>query len=173
MDAVIFSAVITVWFGLLAWFIQDKFNILKKTDERLEGKVDKIGEKIEETRGAVIEMQDTFHRMGYPMQRILKTTSPLTLTEFGEKLVKESGFERIFNEYREKILGWVKEKNPQTQYDVQEISREILLAYKDDPIFTPLKEYAYQHGETSLEQILRAGGILVRNEMIRELRLMK
>ena len=173
MTTEILIAIFTVLVGLLFWFIRDKFGILTKTDERLEGKVDKIGEKVEETRGAVIEMQDTFNRIGYPMQRILKTTSPVELTEYGKKLVEESGFNRIFSENREKILGWVKERNPKNQYDVQEISRTVLLEYQNDPIFESLKQYAFQHAETSLEQILRAGAIIARDEIIKELNLTK
>ncbi len=169
----IFLPAITLLVGIIGWFLKDKLNGLINTDKRLEGKVDKIGEKVEETRGAVIEMQNTFNRLGYPMQRILKTTSPLTLTEYGKKLIEESGFNQIFNENRSLILGWIKEKNPKTQYDVQENSRDILLGHKDDVVFAPLKEYAYKHGETSLEQIFRAGSIVVRDEIIKELNLAK
>ncbi len=43
-------------------------------------------------------MQDEFKKMGYPMQRILRTTSPVVLTEYGKKLVEESGFNQIFHE---------------------------------------------------------------------------
>ena len=173
MEILIFSALITGLIGLLFWFIKDRFNILTKTDERLENKIDKIDDKVEETSGAIIEMQDEFKKMGYPMQRILRTTSPVVLTDYGKKLVAESGFNQIFNENRELILGWIKEKNPKTQYDVQEISRDALLGHKDEAVFAPLKEYAYKHGETSLEQILRAGSIIVRDEVIKELNLTK
>lgn len=173
MTTEILIAIFIALVGLLFWFLKRNFDQLDKSDVRIEGKVDKVGEKVEETRGAVIEMQDTFNRIGYPMQRILGTTSPVVLTEYGKKLVEESGFSRILNENRNLILGWIKEKNPKTQYDAQEISREVLLAHKDDVVFAPLKEYAYKHGETSLEQILRAGSIVVRDEIIKELNLTK
>jgi hypothetical protein len=173
MTTEILIAIFTALVGLLFWFLKRNFDQLDKSDMRIEGKVDKVGEKVEETRGAVIEMQDTFNRMGYPMQRILKTTSPVELTEYGKKLVEESGFNRIFSENREEILGWVKERNPKNQYDAQEISRTVLLEHQNDPIFELLKQYAFQHAETSLEQILRAGAIITRNEIIKELNLTK
>jgi len=159
--------------GLLIWFLKRNFDQLDKSDKRIEDKVDKTGEKVEETRGAMIEMQDTFERIGYPMKRIIQATSPLNLTEYGKKLVEESGFNKILSENRNLILEWVKGKNPKTQYDVQEISREVLLMHKDDVVFKPLKDYTYKHGETSLEQILRAGSILIRDEVIKELNLTK
>ena len=165
--------IITCLFGLLFWFIRDKFNILTKTDERVEKKVDKTGNKVEETRGAMIEMQDTFDRMGYPMKRIIQATSPLNLTEYGKQLVEESGFTKTLQDNKNLILDWIKEKSPKTQYDAQEISREVLLAHKDNVVFEPLKEYTYKHGETSLEQILRAGSIVICNEIIKELNLTK
>ncbi|MBU4298612.1 hypothetical protein KJ636_01040 [Patescibacteria group bacterium] len=171
METYFLPALITALITLLFLFIRNGFNTLTKTDERLEGKVDKISDKIDETRGAVIEIQDGFRTLGYPMQRILKTTSPVTLTDYGKKLVAESGFNKIFDDNRETIIGWIKELNPTNQYDAQEFSRKALLDRKDDTLFEPLKNYAFQHGETSLEQILRAGSIVLRDEAIKELNL--
>ncbi len=171
METTILPILITALFGLLFFFIRDRFNTLTKTDERVEGKVDKIGDKVEETRGAIIEMQDEFKKLGYPMQRILKTISPVGLTDYGKKLVAESGFNKIFNDNKETIIGWIKELNPKNQYDAQELSRKTLLDRKDDTLFEPLKNYTFQHGETSLEQILRAGSIVLRDEVIKELNL--
>jgi len=168
MEILIFSAIITALIGLLFWFMRDKFNILTKTDIRLEDKIDKMGNKVEETRGAMIEMQDTFERIGYPMKRIIQATSPLSLTDYGKQLVEESGFNNLLQDNRDLILSWIKEKNPKTQYDAQEVSREVLLKHKDDVVFKPLKDYTYKHGETSLGQILRAGSIVVRDEIIKE-----
>ena len=173
MNILILSALITGLIGLLFWFIRDRFSMLTKTDERLEGKIDKMDSKVGETRGSVIEMQDVFERMGYPMKRIIQATSPLNLTEYGKQLVEESGFNKILQDNKDLILGWIKERSPKTQYDAQEISREVLLMHKDDVVFEPLKDYTYQHGETSLEQILRAGSIVVRDEIIKELNLTK
>lgn len=171
METYFLPALITALIGLLFWFIRDRFNILTKTDERVEGKVDKIGDKVEETRGAIIEMQDEFKKQGYPMQRILKTASPVVLTDYGQKLVAESGFNKIFNDNKEIIIGWIMELTPKNQYDAQEFSRKALLDHKDNTLFEPLKNYTFQHGETSLEQILRAGSIVVRDEIIKGLNL--
>lgn len=171
METYLFPALITALIGLLFWFIRDRFNILTKTDERLEGKVDKIGGRVEETRGSMIEMQDTFERMGYPMKRIIQATSPLNLTDYGKKLVEESGFAKLLQDNRDLILGWVREMNPKNQYDAQEFSRKVLIEHKDDMQLESLKKYAFQHGETSFEQILRAGSIILRDEIIKELNL--
>lgn len=173
MEILILSTLITALIGLLFWFIRDRFKVLTNTDERLEGKIDKMDNKVGETRGSIIEMQDTFERMGYPMKRIIQATSPLNLTEYGKQLVEESGFTKILQYKKDLILGWIKERNPKTQYDAQEFSREVLLMHKDDVVFKLLKDYTYQHGETSLEQILRAGSIVVRDEIIKELNLTK
>src|SRR3989344_5431371 len=171
METTISTIVITALFGLLFWFIRDKFNDLTKTDERVEGKVDKIGSRVEETRGSMIEMQETFERMGYPMKRIIQATSPLNLTDYGKQLVRESGFVKLLQDNRDLILNWMKEMNPKNQYDAQEFSRKALLDHKDEALLQPLKDYAFQHGETSFEQILRAGSIVLRDETIKELNL--
>jgi len=121
----------------------------------------------------MIEMQDTFEKIGYPMKRIIQATSPLSLTDYGRQLVEESGFNKVLQDNKDLILSWIKVRNPKTQYDAQEISREVLLEHKNDAVFEPLKNYTYKHGETSLEQILRAGSIVVRDEIIKELNLIE
>lgn len=173
MEILILLALILGLFGLPFWFIRNRLGILTKTNERLEGKINKMSGKVEETRGSVVEIQDTFERMGYPMKRIIQATGFINLTEYGKQLVDESGFNKILQDNQYLILGWIKEENLKTQYDVQEISRKILLEHKDDTVFESLKNYTYQHGETSLEQILRAGSIVVRDEIIKELNLTK
>ncbi len=174
---IVFLPLITILISGLGWFIKDRFNSLVKTDERLENKIDEsnkvIGRKVEETRLAMIEMQTIFNKMGYPMQRILGVSSPLGLTEYGKKLVRESGFNQIFENNKDRILGWAKEHKPETKYDAQEVSREVLLEHKEDEIFKPLKVYAFEHWETYPEQILRAGAVVVRDEVIKELNLEK
>lgn len=163
--------------GIVVWILKfffklgtysEKFDNLTETDKRMEKKIDDTKDKVGEISGIIIEMQDGFRQLGYPMQRILKTTSPISLTDYGKKLLEESGFYPIFNQNRDKLIQIVKDKNPKTKYDAQEFSREMILSLKDDPMFAPLKQYAFKEG-ASFEQILRAGAIPLRDAVIERL----
>ena len=94
--------------------------------------------------------------------KIYVSKSPLNLTEFGKKLVKESGFEDIFPNVRDDLVRLLEEKGPKTQYDAQETARALMDELTDYDAFQPIKTYAFTHG-LDYQQILRAGAILLRD----------
>jgi hypothetical protein len=93
---------------------------------------------------------------------IYKSKSPLSLTEFGEKLIKESGFKEIFEKEKGNLAGKLFGKQPKTKYDVQEKARELMNELTEYLPFQPLKEYAFKTGN-DYAQILRAGAIPLRD----------
>ncbi len=93
---------------------------------------------------------------------IYKNQSPLSLTEFGEQLIKDSGFETIFLSEKDELVKLLEKIAPKTQYDVQEKARGLMNDLEDFPAFEPIKEYAFKNGK-DFGQILRAGAILLRN----------
>lgn len=95
-------------------------------------------------------------------KNLYKDQSPLSLTEFGKKLVEESGFQNIFLNVREDLASKLSEKNPKTKYDVQEMARSLMDELNDYIAFQPMKTYAFEHGK-DYGQILRAGAILLRD----------
>lgn len=122
---------------------------------------------------ATTEIQSHFIDAGYKILHPLtmKPGSPLVLTEYGEKLVRESGFYKMFQgENKQKIIDAVKSRRPQTNYDIQEYSREILVIdLIDDPMMKPIKEYVFKNS-ISIEIILNAAALIVRDEVMKELK---
>ena len=61
-----------------------------------------------------------------------------------------------------KIHQQLQDKNPMTQYDVQEEARELMDSLTDYQPFAPIKIYAFEKGQ-DFRQILRAGAISLRD----------
>ena len=122
---------------------------------------------------AIVEIQTLFREMGKTIQYSLTETSgsPLRPTEFGQKLVKESGLEEILEREKTTFLKMLdeklKEKVPFTAYDVQGEAITIMLAQKDNEVINPVKDYAFKNA-LEIEIILRIGGLLLRDKYLKE-----
>ena len=100
----------------------------------------------------------------------IKPGSPWVLTEYGEDLVEKSGFLKILKENRDIIVNAVKARNPQTNYDIQKFSKDILLKdFINDSMMKPVKNYAFEKN-MSVETILEPAGLLVRDEVMKEIK---
>jgi hypothetical protein len=94
---------------------------------------------------------------------LVKRKSPISLTERGLDLLKNSGGQAWISTNRDSLLAALKAKNPQSPYDVQEFSKQVLKEKEADPLMSPLKDYAYQQG-LDLNDILLVMGIHLRDE---------
>lgn len=95
-------------------------------------------------------------------KQLYKEGSPLELTELGKALVTDSGFTTIFEQVKSDLAGRLLAKNPRTQYDVQEMARELMDSLTEYAAFAPIKTYAFSNGK-DLSQILRAGALMLRD----------
>ena len=110
-------------------------------------------------------MEFKIHAGKFMDNQLYQKNSLLSLTEMGQKLIKDSGFEDIFNTIKDDLTQeFFTEQNPKTKYDVQEKARGFMDDYsrKEFSHFLPIKTYAYEKGE-DYTQILRAGSILLRD----------
>lgn len=90
---------------------------------------------------------------------------PLTLNKQGRFLIKDSGFEEIFETCKDQLVERVRVKwDPETKYDVQDRAQEFMFYHSSDnkSPFVVLKTYAYKNGK-DYSKILKAGGILLRD----------
>ncbi len=176
----IFSIIIVAVIGVIGWLLKEQIKDLKDTDKRIEGKIDKIGEKFSKVEihnsrlvSAIVEIQGFFTKKGYPLSQNIAITpgSPLRLTEYGEQLIDETGFNKILSDNKIELINLVKGRNPQTNYDIQEYSTQVMkeLVRSNNPIVKPLKEYAFQKG-LMLDIILDSAGIVLRDEVMKELK---
>ncbi len=171
--SILIPAIATIVFSIIGWLIKRAINNLEKTDERIEGKVDKIESFTRVAANSIVEMQTLMSGQGYTIAQKLAYTpgSPLKLTDYGETLMKESGFYEILKNNRPTLIDLVKNRNPQTNYDIQENSMAVLkeLAKSNNKLVAPLKNYAFNKG-LNLEILLNSAGIVLRDEVIKEVK---
>ena len=89
--------------------------------------------------------------------------SLLSLTPFGQEIVKNSGLGEIFEKEKDLLVETLETRyDPGTKYDVQETSRIFMDEKTDYEPFQPIKKYAYDNA-VDFGQILRAGAIPLRD----------
>lgn len=147
--------------GLFIWFFFSK---------SLTKFLKPINKSLRQITNAIIEIQTIFkQRWDIELDHKLLEAggSPLRPTEYGAQLIRESGLEKILNEQKELLFSKLKEELPEnyTEYDVQEMSRQVLLKMKTDPIINPVKTYAYQNA-IDVDMILRVGGLWLRDDFL-------
>jgi hypothetical protein len=105
------------------------------------------------------------HAKKFIDNKLYTAASPLNLSEEGRKLIKDSGFETIFEKVKDELIKKLSEsRKSKTKYDVQENSRGFMDDFSREEYepFLPIKTYAFDHGK-DYAQILRAGSILLRD----------
>lgn len=95
-------------------------------------------------------------------QKYVKSESPASLTDEGSRLLKVSGAEKFILDNQAELIDKIREKEPKTAYDVQEIARAIVGSYQNKPQFIPLKNYAFQTG-LELSNIILVAGVFLRD----------
>lgn len=114
-------------------------------------------------------LKNKFKGLNITHSLVEKSGSPLGPTEYGAKLIRDSGLEKILDENKENLCVKLKASLPNDygEYDVQENARALLLALKDDSLMKPVKEYVYSH-PIDIEIILRVGGLWLRDDFLKQ-----
>lgn len=135
-----------------------------------------IKKSVSRITNACIEMQTLMGVDGTQLRHHLTEApgSPLQPTQYGKKLIVESGLEKILDDQKGVLRAALSKLLPPTptEYDIQEKSRELLISQKDEPIMGPVKQYAYQNG-LNIEVILNTGGLWLRDDYLNQARLVK
>lgn len=152
------STFLVLLLGYLVFFGRkfEKIDKLEKEQEKQEKKIDEFSTDIATLKEF---KSNTEKRLD---NEIYKTKSPLSLTDFGKKLIEDSGFNNIFEQEKDNLVAMLEKKNPKTQYDVQEMARLLMSELTNYVPFTSIKTYAFTNGK-DYAQILRAGAIPLRD----------
>lgn len=153
--------IITVLFAAVAYFIK---RILDDTKT--------IQKELKPVTPAIVEIQSKFTNEGQTIMFPLTVApgSPLSLTEYGKKVLEDFGFYPIFEANKDQLVSQVQDMKPETNYDIQEDAREVIkqVFESNDPVFAPLKEYAFNHG-LPLELVIPPASIVLRDEVMKTL----
>jgi len=135
----------------------------KNKVDRMERDLEKMADRKETLRTDVDKLLEfKIQAQKFMDRNIYKDQSPLSLTEFGQKLVNESGLHDIFEDVKDDLVEKLEEMDPMSQYDVQEKARALMDSLDGYEPFKRVEKYAFDHGK-DLNQILRAGAILLRD----------
>lgn len=155
--------VIVVLFGAVAYFT-------KRIMDDTKG----LRSEMKPITPAIVEIQGKFAEAGHRLLFPLTVTpgSPLKLTDYGTKIIEDSGFKVILTECKDTLVKKVKDKDPKTNYDIQEQSIEVIreILDSDNEMLKPLKDYAFNNG-LPLDIIIQPAGIVLRDEVMKELKL--
>ncbi|MDD5347772.1 MAG: hypothetical protein PHT59_04075 [Candidatus Omnitrophica bacterium] len=94
-----------------------------------------------------------------------KNKSPLSLTERGMNFLKESGGEKFVDDNFDELAVKVEALKPATSYDVQEDSKSVIEALRDDSRLDPLKEFLFKDG-SEIEDLFFVMGIHLRDKIL-------
>lgn len=160
----ILSTVMLLALGIIGWFMRDKLNGLVETDKRLEGKVDKIDEKVVNLVGRISRIEGSMKLSPFG------AGSPVRLTTVGEEILKQSGIGSATDQLKSDLMAEIKKKNPQTAYDVQEVTKKVFQEFNwGDENLKKFKEYSFQSGKWTLADIFEVGAVYFRDIALREL----
>jgi len=133
----------------------------------------KLKEELKPLGPALIEIQGKFTQAGHQLLFPLTVApgSPLHVTDYGDKLLKESGFYELLKNHHDSLVQLVKDKAPKSNYDIQQAAFEVVesLLESDDEMALKLKEYAFNDG-LDLQVLAKPGGIALRDEVMKELK---
>lgn len=135
-----------------------------------------IKKSVARITNACIEIQTIFEACGIPLKHHLVEApgSPLQPTAFGEQLIKDSGLKKILDDQSSFLKAELSKKvsEKDTEYDVQEKARSLLIELKNIEMMNPVKKYAYDNG-LDVDIILKAGGLWLRDDFLGKQRAIK
>jgi hypothetical protein len=143
-------------------------SVLLSTGRKLQ-KLDDLGSAIEEEiKPDLKDVRERFSALEGRMAGYTQSNSPISLTEKGEKLLKESGFKEYIDNNKDRLINLCSQKRGlETAYDIQEAVFDF---FDNELKFEPelekqIKEYAYADG-ASMETVRRLGGIYFRDNCL-------
>jgi hypothetical protein len=94
--------------------------------------------------------------------------SPNVPSEKGKKLLKESGFDEIYPQIRQRVFALIEKKRPETLYDYEKEAEKALRSLVDDPLVYRLKDYVIEHEDQPLVLIFGIASWVVRDDYLKE-----
>lgn len=131
--------------------------------EDLKERVDKIEEEMKNQNKLLIECSVKIEeRTNSASSTYTKRKSPVSLNDKGEELLKKSGADKFVLQNKQELIQKIKEQNPKTAFDVQEISKKVVESLANDERFNTFKDFVYKEG-INLEPIFTVMSIYLRD----------
>ena len=142
---------------------------LKEDIEKLDGRVSFLDRKISYVDKRVSFIEGSLGMKEKLRKGYLESFSPIRVAEEGMKLLVESKAKEILEANKREILDKIlADPKPTNAYDAQEKTRKVIEDMENDPLFLPLKEYAFQKG-MSIYTVLDITSVYFRDFVLEEL----
>jgi hypothetical protein len=160
---VVSSGIVSAIVSLLSVvFTTGKYKQKVETNEK---ELDKHDIKISEISDRISRLEGGIDRDRIYQNSYIQRKSPLSLTEKGKAVLLDSKGKDFIDKNKDNLLENLKNLNPKTSYDVQELSRKILDEETKKEDFNKIKEYAFKNG-LQLDLIMDIMGIYLRDEVL-------
>ena len=139
------------------------FLVYKSKVDRVEKDLKEVEIEIKGIRDKVVACETSLKER----EPLTRKKSPVTLTDRGNKILAESGGKKFVDDNYAELKKNVEDINPQTSYDIQEISHTIIERLKDDARINGIKDYLFKEG-MQLSEIVDVLGIYLRDKILEE-----
>lgn len=117
----------------------------KNIISKLEDKIDKVRDTVQEHTSALVEIYAVLGRK-YPKrgESFAQKNSPRKLTELGKKIYNDINGDQFLCDNKEILFGYIDERKPLTRLDVEELAQQALFRLTNKPVFNYIKDYIYE-----------------------------
>jgi hypothetical protein len=138
---------------------------LRSSVRQLGRSLDKMDKNIDDMRSSLTtHTADTSGLKAHTKYGV--SNSPTIPSEVGHKVLEASGFNAQYPALKEKIFKLMDQKSPRTLYDYEVQAFEALQELRDDPLIDPLKDYAVNNPDKTLELIFKIASWIIRDDYV-------
>lgn len=98
----------------------------------------------------------------------LQAYSPLKLTPGGKKLIKDLGFDNVFEQYKNEFFDFIDHDEPKQKYDVEVAAIKSISVFSNNDYMGFLKTFFYNNPERSIQNTAPTLGVYVRDKYLAE-----
>lgn len=164
--------IIPLGVSLLCWLFIKSFGLGQLTNKisNIENKIGDLEDDFKYTKDSLLLIKGGLVQAGVLKESFLtKPNSPIQLTESGRRALEETGFIQIFQARKSELAQLIRAKSPQTKYDLQKVSEEVLHdGFLDDQAMKQFKIYVFKKG-MPLGDLLDSAAVYVRDALAGEL----
>lgn len=155
-------AIIVSIFGSVVgatWLLSGKISFLNGIIKGLEKRMEDFNQRMDRFNGRLTNIESSAKNANAP----IKSQSPLSLSDVGEKYLQESGLKKYIDDNSPTLLNTCQTKKNTNAYEVQEYIFRLFDGLEFPPeIDKKLKTYAFEAG-LSMEVLRRIGAIYFRD----------
>ena len=152
------TGIIVVIMAFLAGRYKEKFSTLTNELTDVKKDIKELLTKLDKFANRITKLET--------WRELTDVKSPLKLSERGKEILEKSGFMKLYKEIKNELISLLELKKPTTKYEVQLMAEELTIGLIADERFRFLQTYAYENPNEDPWIVLRAGGLVLRDDYL-------